>query len=313
MANNMPYRSSIIKENYYPLKHVVHFSFPSRPLVSFPPERTMTIAAGYVLEEGVVLCADTEWTYDQDKSPERKMFRRTTGCMDLRFAGSGDRAVIAVGIDILCDYLKDENNSLKGMALEGRMEHARKLTREKSIEVHERYVVPALQTTPNLQIPKLLIGIHSSEGGENEAHLLHVDFASLTVERITHYECIGYGGALGRQLSQILYDYYYPMDVMVPAALLILEEVKDKVPYCGGDTHVYRIPKKPEERRRQNVWDSKKIREEFEEDMRFIVSGARDMRLTDSEFESKLGSLTEKLRSIRAIVRANRPTETEAE
>ncbi len=273
----------------------------------------MTIAAGYVLDEGVLICADTQWTYEQDKSSDIKMFRRSTGCLDLRFAGSGDRSMIAVGIDILCDLLGDEDNALRGMALEGRMEHARRAIREKSLEIHENYFTPALQTSPNSQIPELLIGIHSSEGDDNETHLLHVNFASLSVERIANYECIGWGAALGRQLSQILYDYYYPIGLMVPAALLILEEVKDKVPYCGGDTHVYRLPKKPGQLRRQNIWDSKKMREEFEEDMRFVVSDARDIRLTDADFESKLGSLVSKLRNVRAIAKANREPEKEPE
>jgi hypothetical protein len=55
------------------------------------------------------------------------------------------------------------------------------------------------------------------------------------------------------------------------------------------------------------------MREEFEEDMRSVASDARDIRLTDADFESELGSLVAKLKNVRAIAKANREPEKEPE
>lgn len=90
---------------------------------------------------------------------------------------------------------------------------------------------------------------------------------------------------------------------MVPVALIVLEEVKDKVPYCGGDTHVYRLPKIPSQKKRQTLWDSHKMRQQFEEDIRLIVRDARDPRISEADFETKTQSLVERLREIHRLAR----------
>lgn len=104
--------------------------------------------------------------------------------------------MISVAIDILHDHLIEESNALSSMGLDARMERIRRSLREKTLAINENYIVPAVQNNQEFQVPELLVGLQSSKGEEHDAHLLHINFMSLTVERIENYECIGYGGDL---------------------------------------------------------------------------------------------------------------------
>lgn len=267
-----------------------------RPQYERLPERnTVTIAAGFVCEEGILICADTEYTSSGDKLEAAKIFPRSVDNIEFLFTGAGDRSLIAMTTDMICDAIEKENVALAGMSLSSRTEEVRRIITTQNQIVYSQYVNYA---NPPISETQMSIGFLSRDGDICEYRLLGV--GSPTVERIDTYECIGAGASIGRWLAKTFYYESCPLDLIKVAALYIVQEAKANVPYCGGGTTIYTLKVKPENRRRMTLWDDESLARDVQRAMRDILFLPRNKSLDDRTFEEMLADLMRRIRDIRA-------------
>jgi hypothetical protein len=137
----------------------------------------MTIAAGYVCLDGIVLAADTEYTSGASKYEGEKLFGISKGDWAVIIAGAGTMDLVNMVIDAF-KHEFDASDDLK-------------ILRQKIISTaghfHAQHILP-MKTTDEPRQLLLLIAIQIKNG---ENLLLKVNGDVVTP--VTHSEFIGYG------------------------------------------------------------------------------------------------------------------------
>ncbi|MGH9328235.1 MAG: hypothetical protein ACRD2B_16320 [Terriglobia bacterium] len=203
----------------------------------------MTIAAGFVSDEGILISADTEYT-SGTITQDLKVFPVTLQCCELLFSGCGDRALIGTWKDIICDGISAKKDAHVSMTPDERMEDIKRIIRHETISLSGQ-----LSQNPDaLNQTELLIGVRVRDNSDCVVRLFHA--ANATVETIQTYVCIGAGGDIGNYLCGILYDVRKTLDSLRLVALYVVHEAKKNAPFCGGSTTSYTLrsvaPETPE-------------------------------------------------------------------
>jgi 20S proteasome alpha/beta subunit len=184
--------------------------------------RRMTVAAGYICDEGVILCADTQETIPgYTKTDANKLMSFNLPDLCLVFAGAGNNAV---QIDETVHEIAGKFRS----SAPTNGEQIRKALREILEELFPKAHYPR-QSGPEVD---LLMAVQSVDA----VQLFRVSDGSIAP--VHHTACIGSGVVLGTQLFQ----RYYNKDVsLFDAALIsiyVLFHVKRWVDGCGGKTDI---------------------------------------------------------------------------
>ena len=178
----------------------------------------MTIAAGFLLREGVLLCADTEYTGVQHKSQDSKVgwFGFSGGVLAYALAGNEDNAKTAI------DRLQRELMALRPA--------------ESVRDVIDRVL--------NHQYRKLVLSCDDKAAGDYQMMLglatPDAKPAQLFVTRLTgvrpvrSFACIGYGSEFARQILKSQISLMSEDRDIWNLACYTLGIVKKSVPYCGG-------------------------------------------------------------------------------
>jgi len=180
----------------------------------------MTIAAGFLCKDGIVICADSEVSTELEKYEESKIFTLHPHNSSLNptviFAGSG-----------WLDFVKMTVDKIKHRALG--VSHGyeiEEIVEQTIMEVHRKHIryYPA-EPKPFFN---LLVGIRD---GDNLNLLLT---AGTAVTRAPQYACIGIGDTLANYLSRGLMPQQESSETAALLAVQILDQVKKNVPGCGG-------------------------------------------------------------------------------
>jgi len=208
-----------------------------------PPRRSkrVTIAAAFNCPEGIVLCADSQETVGEFlKRSEPKIVVRASGILEggevatprAVFACAGDAGFIDMAIEKLWRQMCRAEQTQTGMieALEDEL-----------IRIHERY----WPLYPEQQRPTLamLMGLYVPSSAQQE-------FSSLTlwkidgpiVTEVHTYDCIGYGLSLGKYIGDRLYNDRMETSKAALLAIYLLEQAKNAVQYCGGESQIVLVP-----------------------------------------------------------------------
>jgi Proteasome subunit len=183
----------------------------------------MTIAAGFCVSDGVLLCADTQLTIPGYlKYPESKI-RVWTGQGEIgffTFAGDADFSTMAINhfTSILHKTSKDG----------GRREAVESECRT----LYETYV--SLPPPGNFVL-QMLLALQTAQG----AQLSKISGPSFT--KITEFECIGSGAYLARAIASELYSPRMGLKEATPMAAYILGMAKRHVDGCGGNSQILLI------------------------------------------------------------------------
>jgi len=183
----------------------------------------VTIAAGFVYDNGVMLCADTEITGWGMKlqSGKIKSFRVDGGTISMAYAGNASFAISTIQ--------KCQRKLLNIKAADTLQELERILDKE-----YRRNVLshPGHASDPNLAY-QLLIAFHPE--GADQTDLYMTDQTS--IHQVSGHTCIGIGEALAHYLILPNYTPGMAEKSVMSIATIALAAVKSYVPNCGGASY----------------------------------------------------------------------------
>ena len=180
----------------------------------------MTIAAGFVARDGILLCADSQYTA-AEKTYRPKVFAENCGAFTIGFTFSGDE-----------DYAKtaifDSFDAVTRIPQGSPMLEARKAIRRVIKQVISDY--NAAKLADPLQQPAFLVAISS----ESEKALF--SSRETAMPPVESYACLGTGSYLGQYIvpSQLPHPMTLSIRSLVPLSLHMIAAVKRHDAYCGG-------------------------------------------------------------------------------
>lgn len=189
-----------------------------------PQRRRMTIGAGMLCPDGIVLCADTLETNGMFKSHRPKLAELTVVADDVKavVVGSTDNAVF---MDELVEKVSEALDLADGTLAEVR-ESVTKAVRKHCKDVW------ALYSPKDRPETELLLGLKTSDG----LSLLHIEAPN--VRCIDSWQFVGFGAELASYKAKQFGMGGLPVAAAAPLLAHILDIAKENVRYCGGDTHM---------------------------------------------------------------------------
>lgn len=280
---------------------------PQDPLLR--EERTVTIAAGFKCTDGVILCSDTEETVgDYGKRSRAKILvrpqtnpippiqiPRRKGDMSPRpvpaimpevvaaFAGAGNSDFIDKLVDKLWDALVIPGSFADRVAA---LEDA-------TIEFHQKYwPVYPVDIRPEAHLMVCL-------WTQAQCGLFKV--IGPLVNEIRGFASVGYGMSLANYLTERFYNQQLSIKDATSIAIYLLQEVKEHVGYCGGDSHVLLM--KPEGyayfEYPANVRLAGERFRKLEEAVSPLILSSGNSDIAPEDFDKATEEFTSKLRRIR--------------
>jgi hypothetical protein len=183
----------------------------------------MTICAGMLCFDGIVLCADTlESVGSVHRSVEK--------LVELKISSDAMKAVVVCATDdgifsdALIERISESLNRSNGTYASAR-KAIESATLEYCKEIWEAYDAPQIKPTA-----AMLIGLKTAD----DLRLLHL--STPTVRAIETWEFIGYGAELGIYKAGQYGLKDMPTDTAAPIIAYIVDIVKNNVPFCGRST-----------------------------------------------------------------------------
>ena len=192
----------------------------------------MTIAAGFVCIDGIVLCADTQETTGYTKNNTEKISSIVDQGLGIAISGAGDTELIeTIGAQIQRDLLWGYSPKELRMTNE-----VRDIIQNVMSSSFKRYIVP-YAAFPKEDRPwcDLLIVVTVKNEANNYDCLFRA--SGTTVRSIEPGgECVGTGLILAKSLIERFYNPFMDLDELVLAACYIMFQTKKWVDGCGGKT-----------------------------------------------------------------------------
>jgi 20S proteasome alpha/beta subunit len=189
--------------------------------------RRMTIAAGYVCDSGIVLCADTQETIQgYTKNSAKKLMAFSCPGISLVFAGSGnnatqiDETAHEIAAQVIADEPKNGQEFRKSL---------RKILEELFPKAH--------YPRPDGPEVDMLMAVKE----KTDATLYRITDCSMAPVR--DRTAVGSGVVLALQLLERHYDRTVQISEAAIVCIYVLHHVKKWVDGCGGNTEIALIPK----------------------------------------------------------------------
>jgi len=247
----------------------------------------MTIAAGFVCADGVLLGADTRVETYEIKYEQSKIFDCSPPSRDfaLLMTGCGNLHTVAALANKLRRRLEKNNGDLAEI--------------EKAIDgfCDGKPYRQALTDSPDMQ---LLFGILPIEGEAKLFSLYQHDLAP-----VSSYHCVGVGYATARYLAKWLYDPGMPIGVFGPLALQIFGEVKKHNSGCDDQTKIAKLFNKGRGKGEPQmiVVDDSEFLWGLHGLLKPVISACVDASLPDQIFDMALEQFCGKMRDVRAATK----------
>jgi len=251
----------------------------------------MTIAAGFVCTDGIVVCSDTEHTTTTSisKKRRRKIFDIRPQVRDFVVTGAGDSRLIR-------RVAEDLERVFRGQ-VDLYADDVRSRLEEILAQIHNKHIFAFYKPTdPNCPSVQILVAIRD---GKQELRLFSSQETVVTM--VDDYEVLGTGADLGDFIADSFYEPNQHVSVVKVIALYMIGQAKRYSQHCGGDTHIYIVDKKPVKGTVWAAWDESEIIREFQTELKPILLGCRDRNITNEEFESALARFVKGVRDIRQI------------
>jgi 20S proteasome alpha/beta subunit len=260
-----------------------------------PREKSMTIVAGFVVNDGILLCGDTMYTGGM-KIHQSKLVGATIAdstdkadhCSFV-FGLAGNETNAQMAIEDCIEDLKEcpiKQRTLRGVT---------KVFRKAILGIHSDYVDATKFGTEF----SLIIGAWLPRGG---GHQLFVSNSAGLVRR-SDYDCIGAGSYLGHYVIRPVFNRQMHIKEVVLLAIQAVSAAKKYDPDCGGDTHFMTIS--PDGSLSgvvpYNISSSEAHIAAFEEKTRKFLFDVVHEQLDEAEFETRLGAFNYDVRGIRAF------------
>ena len=182
----------------------------------------MTIAAGYVCTNGLVLCADTKMT-STVRSSGQKAWYRHDGDSSIALVGAGSAILIRLIRNRLFERISPDTN----------LRDAETLIEQTLRSVYEDHIDKDLEK--NLDVA-ILVGMRH----KRECKLFEHDRTA--VADVDSFASIGSGGGIADYLSVALFERSTVLATSSFASY-VLQQCKRFAPNCGGESHIVLIPR----------------------------------------------------------------------
>jgi 20S proteasome alpha/beta subunit len=284
------YAFSLLRAAARPLKHWIYCAprQKTRPL----PRQNMTIALGFVCQNGVILAADSEVAYEGTKTPGQKIFLIDGGTYwSIAVAAAGGVDLIRMAVDDLKHTLQTDRDLT--------LEKIRQKIIERIKYFRDDYIWPAAERGIELALD-LLIAVRTIDG---RSALLKVNgIEGGLVSEVSGCEFIGIGHEIARSVSSWLFGLGFKLEMGERLAEQVIRWVKATVPGCGGSTQIWVLPNMGTGLR-TGVW------QDFEEGffhhansfLREIFWDCLNATASDAQFEENLRRFVERMRDFRRL------------
>ncbi len=226
-----------------------HRNVPPAPEPVSPPKRRMTIAAGFVCRDGVVLGADSQVTGAIKFSRDKVWVLPTRDASQcVAMAGAGDVVLIRAVRDALAEsdrrrfdppfaHLAQVLSSALTPSDDPQPPLDRLVERlQAALETfYEHHIYPA----PNWEESRPLRFLLAVQAGGQAALF---DQSGPTLARTTSHVCIGSGSDLGQYLQETRFTSEMDMATGRRVVAHLLKQVKTYSTFCGGDSHILLVP-----------------------------------------------------------------------
>lgn len=249
----------------------------------------MTIAAGFLCPDGIVVCADREVATDADKYEESKIFTLHPDSIDINpqivFAGSGWHDFVKMTVDKIREQVfgltepQDINRAIEKVIL----------------EVHRKHI----RWYPSNPKPYFSLVLAIRYAADDMA-LFNTSGTSMI--RVPEWSCIGTGDTLASYLSRALTPDELPTDEAAFVAAQIIDQVKKNVPGCGGQfSEVVILPKRGALRRLRplQLLQVEYRTRDVGSVLKPLLLSLSNPTLTDSEFEEELRTFVSECKRLR--------------
>jgi 20S proteasome alpha/beta subunit len=245
------------------------------------PPRSMyvTIAAGFVCNDGLVLCADTQETISgYAKVNTQKMKYDEYDFCNIAFTGAGDSGLVDMTIQQMDKALKD-STPMSQSAVE-------EVLRDCVVEIFNYHIAP-YSSFPADERPSadILLGIQF-----DHSVALYRAYGT-TFFRVTEPQCIGVGVTLGKSLIAQLFSMSLSLPQAGIVALYVLHQAKTWVADCGGNSDILLMSEVKRGITRittQEVRTLERHFDEFSEYVRPVLISAADKNTSQEKFEDIL-------------------------
>lgn len=253
----------------------------------------MTIAAGFLYSDGVMLCADTELTQWAATLHASKitLFSCPGGNVAMAYAGNANLATTAI------------------------QKCARRLQ-----EVSAKEALPEIERLLDKQYRKAVLSHPNHASDSNLAYSMLISLCSpdgelslyatdqTTVRLIETYECIGIGESLAHYLVRASFRSDMGERQALNLAAFMLACVKDSVPNCGGLSQFVVLRK---DRTVQNIFAGSNVSlnantewidrhsKGFDEFARRVLLSIANPEITEIQFEAKLDAFKAEILRLR--------------
>ncbi len=199
----------------------------------------LTIIAGFHCADGIVLCADTQENvaeYIKRNVPKIEARPRSLGMASqipcAVFAGAGDADFIDSMIEKLWAAMEQKGGDLDGMI---------EAAEDELISQYQKLVPVHPNGMPDASF---LVAVWAAP---REMSLLKINGPIL--KRNVQFDAIGFGDILVTYIASRLLHIKTFLDEAVPVSIYMVDEAKQHVTECGGETHVVTLDEEGEFRR----------------------------------------------------------------
>jgi 20S proteasome alpha/beta subunit len=262
-------------------------------------ERYMTIAAGLRCNDGVVLTADSQYTYgDSLKTQGTKLVRVPAKDAVVVLAGAGAWHLMQSVFEGVRDGLD---------VAPARLPEIKEMFEKEIEDIYRKYGTAGVYDQGGLDM------LIAARDVGKKVVLWHVSYAE--VLEVHDATTIGAGRDLGAYLLQELVDAPISIEDAAVVAGIIIREASEKIPTCGGDGIIVKIHDDPgEEGNRGNV------KQVNPEEIAEIGAAYKKMRRMgsppilsclsawepDDKLENTLQDFVAKVKELRAILQKER-------
>ena len=185
--------------------------------------RTVTIAAGFHVEDGFLFCSDTEGATESLRLFKRKVLSPTVGDCKYMYTGAGDSDFISMAAQKIEQELHAHPVST--------FEEFATVVEDVIVKIHERNIA----AFPDDAKPSfsMIFGVLLN----GKMQLIRTNATSVIMS--SHYECVGSGSVLGRFILDKLYCPTSEIVHVSIAAIYMLQQARKYSPGCGGHSHIF--------------------------------------------------------------------------
>lgn len=244
----------------------------------------MTIAAGFVCNDGLVLCADTEVSLSSFKISGVKAYIAPDGPVKAGIVGAGWTDGITWFRDRLADSIDHVSN----------IPQAQALIEDLLAEIYRKHIYPDPHGHRNDF--EMLIGLWT------DGHTRLLKTAKTAVIQVSYFEALGTGWELASYFLDRMYSPTQSTWTGIALATHMLMHVKKHVQGCGGESHIIHLKNNGhcDFVTTPQIEDTERFLVAFDKAIRPVLFAGPDLNVDQEAFGRLIADAAQRLETLRS-------------